>query len=104
MNRVLVAGATGYLGRFVAREFKERGDWVRVLARKPEKLKTAGPSLEPAIADLVDDVFVGEVTRPETLRGLCEGDRGRLLLGRHHQAGGSGLLHGRRLPGQQEPP
>ena len=73
MTRVLVAGATGYLGRFVARECKQRGDWVRVLARHPEKLKTPGPFLEPAIAGLVDEVFVGEVTRPETLRGLCEG-------------------------------
>jgi hypothetical protein len=27
MNRVLMAGATGYLGRFVAREFKRRGAW-----------------------------------------------------------------------------
>jgi uncharacterized protein YbjT (DUF2867 family) len=73
MNRVLVAGATGYLGRFVAREFKRRGDWVRVLARSPDKLKTPRPFLEPAVAGLVDDVFVGEVTRPGTLRGLCEG-------------------------------
>jgi uncharacterized protein YbjT (DUF2867 family) len=73
MTRVLVAGATGYLGRFVAKEFKERGAWVRVLARHPDKLKAPGPFLEPAVAGLVDDVFVGEVTRPDTLRGLCEG-------------------------------
>jgi uncharacterized protein YbjT (DUF2867 family) len=73
MNRVLVAGATGYLGRFIAREFKRRGAWVRVLAHNPDKLKTPGPFLEPAVADLVDDVFVGEVTQPETLRGLCDG-------------------------------
>src|SRR5262245_33007818 len=73
MNPVLVAGATGYLGRFVAREFKRRGAWVRVLARNPDRLNTPGPFLEPAVAGLVDDVFVGEVTRPETLRGLCDG-------------------------------
>lgn len=73
MNRVLVAGATGYLGRFVTAEFKRRGAWVRALARHPDKLKTLGPFLEPAIADLVDDVFVGEVTQPESLRGLCDG-------------------------------
>ena len=73
MTKVLVAGATGYLGRFVAKEFKERGDWVRVLARNPDKLKSPGPFLEPAIHDLVDDMFVGEVTKPETLRGLCDG-------------------------------
>lgn len=72
MSRVLVAGTTGYLGRFVAREFKERGYWVRALARHPEKLKASGPFLEPAVYDVVDDVFVGEVTKPETLRGACE--------------------------------
>ena len=72
MSRVLVAGATGYLGRFVAREFKQRGYWVRALARHPDKLKASGPFLEPAIYDLMDDVFVGEVTKPETLHDACE--------------------------------
>lgn len=72
MKRVLVAGATGYLGRFVTREFKRRGYWVRVLARNPGKLAQAGHFLEPAIRDDVDEVFTGEVTRPETLEGLCE--------------------------------
>ena len=72
-KRVLVAGATGYLGRYVAQEFKRRGYWVRVLARSPEKLQTEGPYLEPAIDQLCDELFVGEVTRPETLVGVCEG-------------------------------
>lgn len=65
MNRVLVAGATGYLGRYVAREFKARGYWVRVLVRSPERL---GP-----LAELVDEVVVGEVTQPLSLRGVCDG-------------------------------
>jgi len=69
---VLVAGATGYLGRFVVREFKNRGYWVRVLARNPDKLKTPGPYLEPAVENLADDVYVGEVTKPETLGGVCD--------------------------------
>jgi uncharacterized protein YbjT (DUF2867 family) len=73
MTRVLVAGTTGYLGSFVAREFKRRGDWVRVLARNPDKLKAPGPFLERALAGFVDDVFVGKVTTPDTLRGLCDG-------------------------------
>lgn len=73
MTRVLVEGATGCLGRFIAREFKRRGAWVWMLARKPDKLKTPGPFLKPPIADLVDDLFVGEVTQPGTLRGLCDG-------------------------------
>lgn len=72
-KKVLVAGATGYLGRYVAREFKRRGYWVRVLARTPEKLQTDGVYMEPAIDQLCDELFVGEITRPETLAGVCEG-------------------------------
>ncbi len=73
MTKVLVAGATGYLGKYVAREFKRQGYWVRALCANPEKLQVEGPSLEPAIADIVDDVFVGQATRPATLAGLCDG-------------------------------
>jgi len=73
VQKVLVAGATGYLGKFVTREFKRRGYWVRALARNPSKLEQTGPFLEPAVKDRIDDIFVGEVTRPETLHGLCDG-------------------------------
>lgn len=72
MKRVLVAGSTGYLGRYVTQEFKERGYWVRALARNPKKLEQTGPFLKPAVIDKADEVFVGEVTRPETLQGLCD--------------------------------
>lgn len=72
MRKVLIAGATGYLGRFVTREFKSQGYWVRVLARNLNKLEHPGPFLEPAVKDFVDDIFIGEVTRPETLKGLCD--------------------------------
>lgn len=71
MQRVLVAGATGYLGRFVVREFRKRGYWVRALARNPKKLEQTGPFLEPAVIDQINEVFIGQVTRPETLNGLC---------------------------------
>ena len=71
-EKVLVAGATGYLGRYVVQEFKERGYWVRALARTPEKLGGHGPFNEPAVDMMVDEIFVGEVTKPETLRGLCD--------------------------------
>jgi len=70
---VLVAGSTGYLGRFVVREFKRRGYWVRALARNPGRLAEPGPFLAPAVWDQIDDLFVGKVTRPETLAGLCDG-------------------------------
>lgn len=65
MKRVLVAGATGYLGGFVAQEFKARGYFVRALARFPEKLDHAQVSL--------DEIVEAEVTRPETLEHVCDG-------------------------------
>jgi uncharacterized protein YbjT (DUF2867 family) len=73
-KRVVVAGSTGYLGKFTTREFKRRGYWVRALARSVDRLEEAGPFTAPAIPrDEVDDVFVAEATKPETLKGLCEG-------------------------------
>jgi len=72
--RVVVAGATGYLGKFVTQEFKKRGYWVRVLTRSVERLEMSGPFTAPAIVrEEVDDVFVGEVTQPNTLEGLADG-------------------------------
>jgi uncharacterized protein YbjT (DUF2867 family) len=71
--RVLIAGATGYVGKYVAQEFKRRGHWVRVLTRSVERLEQEGPFTAPAIArDEVDDVFVGQVTDPDTLSGLMD--------------------------------
>ena len=71
--KVLIAGSTGYLGHFVVREFKRRGYWIRALARNPERLAEPGPFLAPAVRDQIDDLFVGQVTRPETLAGLFDG-------------------------------
>jgi len=64
MPRVLIVGATGYLGKYLIQECKQQGYWVRALARNVSKL---GP-----VKDCVDDVFVGEATKPETLHGLCD--------------------------------
>ncbi len=72
MLKVLVAGATGYLGKFVVQEFKRQGYWVRALVRNPAKLAQVGTFLEPAVNNDIDEVFVGEVTKPETLPGLCD--------------------------------
>ena len=63
MKRVLVAGATGYLGGFVARELKARGHFVRALARSAAKLGDIA----------VDEVVEAQVTRPDTLGAVCEG-------------------------------
>jgi uncharacterized protein YbjT (DUF2867 family) len=73
MARVVVAGATGYIGKFVVRELARRGHRVRALTRSKERLGASGPFTAPAVSDLCDEVFVGEATRPETLEGLFEG-------------------------------
>jgi uncharacterized protein YbjT (DUF2867 family) len=65
MQRVLVAGATGYLGRFVIQELKARGCFVRALARAPEKLDR--------LQGLPDEIVKAEVTRPETLEHVVDG-------------------------------
>ena len=65
MNRILVAGATGYLGRYVVRALKDRGYWVRVLGRSAARL-------EP-LREYADEVFIGEVTDPDSLDRLCDG-------------------------------
>jgi uncharacterized protein YbjT (DUF2867 family) len=70
---VLIAGSTGYLGKFAVRAFKSRGYRVRALTRSEARLAEPGPFTAPAIADDVDEVFVGEVTKPETLDGLMTG-------------------------------
>lgn len=73
-KRVLVAGATGYLGKHVVQAFKKRGYWVRALTRSRGRLFEPGPFTAPALFEHdVDDVFEGELTRPETLEGLLDG-------------------------------
>lgn len=54
------------------KELKDRGYWVRALARNEKKLGEQGKFLEPAVLDIVDEVFTGEVTDPETLKGVCK--------------------------------
>jgi uncharacterized protein YbjT (DUF2867 family) len=70
---VLIAGSTGYLGKFAVRAFKNRGYQVRALTRSEERLGQPGPFTAPAVAGEVDEIFVGEITKPETLEGLMDG-------------------------------
>ena len=64
-RRVVVAGATGYLGKYAVQALQREGWRVRALARDPLRLGDA------AIA--CDEVFTGQATRPETLAGLFVG-------------------------------
>lgn len=72
-RRVLVAGATGYLGKYVVKAFKRRGYYVRVLTRSETRLHEPGPFTAPALTvEDYDDVFVGEITEPETMAGMLD--------------------------------
>jgi uncharacterized protein YbjT (DUF2867 family) len=72
--RVLVAGATGYLGKFAVQAFTERGYDVRALTRSAKRLAAPGPFTAPAITEAdVNDIFVGELTKPESLDGMMDG-------------------------------
>lgn len=64
MRKILVAGATGYLGQHMVRELKQRGYWVRVLIRN---------RLQREMFDEVDDCFVGQVTNQQSLQGVAKG-------------------------------
>lgn len=64
-QRVLVAGATGYLGGFVAMEFKSRGHFVRALARSPRKLDH--------MKEEIDEIVEGEITVSESIKNVCDG-------------------------------
>ena len=63
-QRVLIAGATGYLGRFIVKELTRRGYWVRALSRDTRKIES--------VRQYIDDLFVGQATQPETLSGICK--------------------------------
>ncbi len=63
--RVFVAGSTGYLGRHIVRELKDRGHYVRALARDAARLAP--------VHDAVDDVFTADATDRDALAGCCDG-------------------------------
>jgi uncharacterized protein YbjT (DUF2867 family) len=65
LKTVLIAGASGYLGSRVGRKAKEKGYRVRVLIREPEQIERLG--FTP------DEVRIAQATRPESLKGLCDG-------------------------------
>jgi uncharacterized protein YbjT (DUF2867 family) len=63
--RVLLTGATGYVGGCLLAELERRGIVVRCLARRPEKLTgRAGPQTE---------VMAGDATDPADLARACAG-------------------------------
>ncbi|CUH82534.1 NAD(P)H-binding protein [Tropicibacter naphthalenivorans] len=63
MKSVFIAGATGYLGRYLCAEYRRRGYYVAALVR--DKARAHGLN--------ADALIEAQATRPETLAGLMEG-------------------------------
>ena len=61
-TQVLVAGATGYLGKYVIDALHRKGYRIRALVRNAEKLGD--------VKELCDEIVVAEATKPETLTDL----------------------------------
>jgi len=65
MSTILVAGASGRLGREVVDVLRSRGVAVRALTRRPEALRAQGLA--------ADDVVQADLRRAATLTGACRG-------------------------------
>ena len=64
MKKVLLAGATGYLGSFIAKELQKRSYPIRVIARNTERLKKKN------IKD--NEIVEAEITQPDSINGCCD--------------------------------
>ena len=65
MKKVLIAGATGHLGRAVTRELRDRGCWTRALVRDPGGLRDT--------RHVINDVVAGDVATLSLLERACAG-------------------------------
>lgn len=64
MESILLAGATGYLGGYIAKELRKKSCSVRVLVRNPELLNQN--IIERA------EVFQAQLTQPDSIKGCCK--------------------------------
>jgi len=60
--RVLVAGASGYAGRYITRELRANNYPTSILVRSRGKLEFDDPNIR---------IIEGEATRPESVEGCC---------------------------------
>ena len=71
MASVLVAGATGYLGRYVVAELHRRRHLVQAVVRDRDRARREGPWGSPSLDGLVDEWALGNVTDPRFTRDLA---------------------------------
>jgi uncharacterized protein YbjT (DUF2867 family) len=60
IKKILVTGATGYLGKSLLKELKKQGYYTIAIARNPDKLKNLP----------IDKIIRAEVTQPQTLKAI----------------------------------
>lgn len=73
MESIVVAGATGYLGRHIVTELAARGHRVRAVVRSRRRAEQPGPHGAPALTGMVAECVEGEVTDPAFIQGICQG-------------------------------
>ena len=65
MKKILLAGSTGYLGIYVAKELQQRSCFFKAIARNPKKLEQNNIN--------ADQIIVAELTDPDSIKGCCNG-------------------------------
>ena len=65
MKNILLAGSTGYLGVYIAKELQQRSCFFRVIARSPEKLELNNIK--------ANEILKAELTDPDSIRDCCKG-------------------------------
>lgn len=64
MDKILVAGASGYLGKYITKELISRNYDTKIIVRNKNKIKLQSDKLE---------IIEAQVTKPETLEGIFKG-------------------------------
>ena len=64
MKRALLAGISGYLGNYIAKELQKRDFYIRGVARNEASLRENG--IQP------DELIQAELTQPEIIIDCCK--------------------------------
>ena len=64
MKRILLAGATGYLGKYILKELQKRDYTNRVIVRNSSKLKD--------VDEKDFEIFEAELTKPKSIEHCCD--------------------------------
>ena len=65
MKKILLAGSTGYLGVYIAKELQQRSCFFSAIARSPEKLEQNDIK--------ANEILKAELTDPDSIRECCKG-------------------------------